>query len=318
MSNRITQGTGNFGQIRAGSAIIGGMSFPVTAGKVYYVKAGSGSDSNSGRSWAKAFATVAQAMTKVADYDVVMVRGAVSGANRGRIVESVTPGATNTARYVTIIGCGPEERAVGWKAGAATTPCLTLNYKGWNLRNFYFEAPTGAAAIKANRTASVDASDFVIEDCEFYTGAAGIDLVGAPHAWKIKRCKFRSITGAIAGYTWVNSGAIICNTTPQAVPVSGEITNCRFTNNVRHIVVPMTDGVIAHNMFQTQGFDITASKNIDLRRVNGATDNTARNQVYQNLLGGTFSEAGFYWAAGTGDEWFDNDISSGKSSSRPA
>lgn len=318
MSNRATTGTLNVGQLRAGSAIIGGMSLPITPGKVYYVKAGNGSDSNSGRSWAKAFATVAKAMTVVADYDVVMVRGAVSGANRGRIVESVTPGTANTARHVTLIGCGPEDRAVGWKAGAATTPCLTLNYKGWTIRNFYFEAPTGAGAIKANRTASVDASDFVIEDCEFYTGAAGIDLVGAPHAWKVKRCKFRSITGAISGYAWVDTGAIICNSTAQAVPLSGEISDCRFTDNKHHIVVPMTDGLIRHNYIQAQGNSITAAKNVDLRRVGGTTDNAARNQVYQNLFGGTYSNAGFYWAAGTGDEWFDNDISSGKTSSRPA
>lgn len=318
MSNRATTGTLNVGQLRAGSAIIGGMSLPITAGKVYYVKGGNGSDSNSGRSWSKAFATLQKFADIAEDYDICFVRGAVSGANYGRIVESVVPDATKASRYVTIIGAGPMGRAVGWKSDAAANPCLTLNYKGWNVRNFFFEAPTGAAAIKAVRTASLDASDFVIEDCEFYTGAAGIDLNGAPHSWKVTRCKFRSITGAIAGYGWVDTGAIICSSTTQAVPLAAEITNCQFINNKNHIVVPMTDGLIRHNTIQAQGFDITAAKNVDLRRVGGATDNAARNQVYQNLFGGTYSNAGFYWAAGTGDEWFDNDISSGKTSSRPA
>ena len=315
MSNRATTGTLNVGHLRAGSAIIGGMSLPITAGKVYYVKGGNGSDSNSGRSWAKAFATLQKFADVAEDYDVCYVRGAVSGANYGRIVESVVPDATKASRYVTIIGAGPMDRAVGWKSDAASSPCLTLNYKGWNIRNFYFEAPTGSAGIKAVRTSTLDASDFVVEDCEFYTGAYGIQLAGAPHAWRVRRCKFRGITTSTAGIT---PGCIVCTDTANSVPLAPQIEDCWFLDSKNGVIVPMKDGLVKHNVFQAVGHSITMTTKLDLRTIGGSADNSAYNMVTKNVMTGTYSEAGGYYESGTGDTWYDNDISSGKTSTLPA
>lgn len=120
----------------------------------------------------------------------------------------------------------------------------------------------------------------------------------------IEDCEFANITDS-------TGRAIYCSSTAVANPLRWKIRNSRFIDNDNHIVAAASKWMVGpNNVFSAD--NVTAKINF--------TGGVAGNFVFANALGGTYSNAGGYTAAGAADEWGGNwnSISGGVTAADPA
>lgn len=224
-----------------------GAGVELGAGGSYYVDTVSGSNSNGGRSWSNALASVATAL------------GLMSAGDRVYVFGDVREQTATTANYITITGVArtPSQR-VRWRAPAsatATTPLLDIKHRGVVVEGFTFNAPTDAAAIRVFRDGTYNSGDSEIIGCDFNTGAIGIESNGGSANVKVRRNQFRSMTSGSV----TTSGGIISTSTAQALPLQWRIEENVFLNSANHIVLPGNSCVVDSNVFQDIGHDISAT-----------------------------------------------------------
>lgn len=172
-------------------------------GNVYFVDTVNGNDGNRGTLPDKAFATMEEAFTHIADGDTIYVRGDVReqinapvGVQGVRIISA----AWGNTRHDD--GCRWREEAT-----AGNAPLLTLREQGWEVHGVLFVPETGYSAIKFNRqeiAAAMDGSHAIIRNCKFIgnvavdsAGGIGIEDYGGMHHQIIEDCEFENLVSGI-------------------------------------------------------------------------------------------------------------------------
>lgn len=294
--------------------------FPI-APSDWFVDPQNGGDTADGRDPASPLATVAEALDKASSGDTIYVVGNITEEVTGsNLLEDITiVGVANRPRhadhardidtYPTYAGVS----GAAWRQAAshaASTPLLKIRGQGWRVENILFVPPSDAAAIELERNAlsnvsEYDASHFSAKGCRFAGGQSGIEDDGGCFNVHIEECTFHGSTNAIKTLN-----------TAVAVPLAWVVEKCRFFNNTNHIVVSATDWVIKLCTF---GRFTTDSINLTLVAGNDAGE--LANVVTQNLLSGTYSNAGGYRdGGGTTDEWGGNfnSLTGGVTAAQPA
>ena len=264
---------------------------------IYYVDANDGSDAstNDGKSWSKAFLTMAKAFTSLASGDAVVFRGKV----REQITSPVGKfdvtiiGYGNRPRHADASPAGSNDVANTWTtpaSAAATTPLVTVLQQGWRFVNILFAGPTDAASVRLKRTAEgVDENDgshaeFI--NCRFASGQDGIESHGGVSHVGIYGCSFTVLTGHAIKFT---TGAGI------GIPSRWELLGNRFESNANIMeAVGALDFRIQENTFMTTTtltFDFTG----------GARNVVVRNNF--NIAAADFDPAGGVTGSGATDVW---------------
>lgn len=280
-------------------------------GRAWFVNAARGG--GNGQTPANAFATMEEAFDAVESGDIIYAIGNI----REQLVTPVQ------VFDVTVVGCGNRPRnadatpdggqyaACTWRApasgGTAAQATVRVLQQGWAFYNILFGMiDADAAGIEVVRNAGADdaerdGSHVDIDGCRF--GGAGIgvritatDFAENPFNGRIANTKFNSCTYGILASV--------------AQPNSWDVDNCIFQGCTNAITAKFQASVIRRSVIM--GFTAAASSGgIDLRGGGG------NNQVTQNALGGTYSNAGGYNGE-AGDNWYGNYGSGGLTSADPA
>lgn len=175
------------------------------AGKIYYVDANSGSNSDDGRSWEGAFLTMAKALTSVASGDTVYFRGKIREqlVAPDQVFDVTIIGAGNRPRHADNAPANGELAANTWTtpaSGATTAALLRVTQQGWRFVNILFAGPTDQACVELHRTsgsgnAERDASHAEFINCRFDSGKDGISDIGGCYNVLVEGCIFRALTG---------------------------------------------------------------------------------------------------------------------------
>lgn len=292
MATNFDNGVSNYGVPLFGSSVYGAH---------WWVDGNLGSDGYAGTGRDEPFATMAKAFANVDSGDTIHVRG--------NIIENLT--APAGVFDVHIVGPNRPPRhadahtgsngytAATWKASTETDPLLVLQQQGWVIENILFDSPTSDASIEFIRNASAgdaerDSSHARILNCRFAGGATAILITGSENVFDVEvaGCVFNDQTHAIKGDTaW-----------------RWNVHDNLFIANTNHIDSGLTQSVIQRNVFgkfTTIGIDLRAG---------------ADNVVTDNLLNGTYSNVGGYWASGASDAWGGNRniITGGITAANPA
>jgi hypothetical protein len=268
-----------------------------------FVDTVNGSSSGDGSTWAKAFSTMALALSAVQTGGKIYFRGDVR--------EQLT--GSNTKYDVQIIGVGslhhPDRLgtehpgACMWRmpasGGVETTPLLIVRGRGWKFENIFFDGPATAAAVQLVRTAEganeYDASHASFIGCRFTTGQNHIENNGGVSNITIRGCEFG---GATAFSIVTVSGAGIAF--PFNWKINGNLfvpDNTAASGNAGHIDMPFMASTITDNVFGTVP---STSLYIDL------TGGIGGNIVSNNVLGGAYDTSDY--VAVSGDMWLQNAV----------
>lgn len=266
-------------------------------GRKWYVDAKIGSDTNSGRTPAAPFLTMAAAFAVVDSGDVILFRGKVReqldtpiGVHDVKII-----GAGNRPRHADDLHesstPGRGSSAATWTApasGSTAVPLLRLMQQGWRIERVCFQ-------LSGSATVCVDAHK---------TDDAGDDERDGAHA-EIVGCKWQGTVGAAAGIGFRTNGSgffglydnlFLGFATAMAKTGSAggqvgwlEIIGNRFWDNTNGIVSPLYHSLVKGNYFgvHTKEIDLTGG---------------AANIVTENHFLGNYDAC----VAGTGDSWFNN------------
>lgn len=246
---------------------------------------GKGSAGHDGRSWETPLLTMAAALNVAQDFDTINFVGRIS-----------EQGLVSAKSYITIRGGGPQPKVNAcWKPSGWG---LTVNHKGWVFENFKIEPATDMAFVRAVQSAGVNGSDGVFANVEVNGGFALLQGVSVDN-WSIVDVLAHDMQTVITVTDVLHSAAL-----------RWLIAGCRFMNNDNHVVAALGDSVIMGNLFQAIGNSKTTTTK--LNTFGGA----GRNIVTQNVMTGTYDIANGY-RAHANDSWYDNNISSGKTSSLP-
>jgi len=269
-------------------------------GTTYYV-ATTGSDSNSGESWAKAKLTIQAALDLCSGrglHRVYVASGGYSGTLQ-------TP-LNTPAPFGQLIGLNHTDMAYGpWLTSAAAGEAiLTIRARGWRISGFEFDLPVGAsaaAAIVLDKQTSGCSADYTQIDHCFFSGGQNsriaIDFKNNVNYAVIDNCEFEHI------YNASGTGEAI-GSSYSSTAVSGRlrITNNIFKGNDKHIHFNGNRGcqwsLIENNLLVNTSAK-TATQYCNL--AGGAGYNVVR----RNICAGTWSHAGGYTDAAN-DIWAEN------------
>lgn len=237
MPNWITRGEGIFGRLVTESLQLSGAEVPGFFGACFYVDGDIGADTNTGKTWKKAKATIQAAVTAAADGDKVFI---VPRTMAGTVTDPVNYAETiiiPAAKRLALIGIGggPAQGAQPQiRKGSGSTALLTVRAAGCLIYNLSFNgasATGGGILLDDDGGTSKNAFGTVIENCFF------------------KNCKGATATDAATG------GAIQWPSVGNAWQV--RIARNHFYKNVGDVVVMGTgssvpqDVVIERNHFST-------------------------------------------------------------------
>jgi hypothetical protein len=260
-------------------------------GDVFYVDTAVSSSGN-GRSWDKAFKTLAEAQAVLTAGSLLLVKAAA-------LNETITLGVAG----VTVWGVGP-----------TTNRCL------WT-------APNDSCCIKVNAVADCLIGNIRFRPAAYTSGTPkGIWLAGAANNTIIQECRFQGKAGSrFAIYTdgaqsnvhivgnefwYMNTltygHAIYGTGYADGEPSGWIIERNKFHSNLNHIVCRMRQSMILHNVLPAGGLEAAGSMNATMTvlgiDIHGAVGGI--NQVQQNKLGGLYHQAHYY--GGTDDDWSGN------------
>lgn len=293
---------GNLPNVTAinGEPIAGFQNNPARRGRFHYVHAALGNDNGSGKSWARATATLDAAFDRLESGDTIVVAGDIR--------EQLTTPAQ--VFDVTIVGAGNRPRhadsspaplggqgAVKWRAPAvpvAATPLVTVLQQGWRFQNILFAGPTDAACIQLFRNGGAgdlerDASHAEILTCRFASGRDGVEQSGGCYNVKIADSAFHDLTGTAlkttagagiaAPYRW----EILRNRFAGCVNLMGAWSARQFVikwNDVKEITtlyLNLSGG--SHNTVVDNTFDVTAANFDPTGNVRGSTTDSWANYL---------------------------------------
>lgn len=297
----------------------GGMNAP-KSGKFWYVNPNAGG-SNDGTDWDNAFTTMAKALSYVFSGDTILFIGNIREqlVSPADIFDVTIIGCGNRPRHSDLIATGYgnySQTSATWMPPvtaslAATTPVFKVIQQGWTFVNILFTWKSDSGTADAplvmlfrdagSGIAERDAGHASFYRCRFDGGLTGIEDSGGCYNVLIDDCFFRGITDG-------TGRAIYHTTTTVANALMWEIRNSRFIDNDNHIVAKASKWFIHNNIFSAA----SVTSKIDL------TGGVAGNIITKNLLGGTYSNAGGYTAAGAADEWMGNWASTSPTVSDPA
>ena len=280
---------------------IGGARIPALRGNHFFVDYDLGNNGFSGKSWDKAWATITYALANVSDWDTLWVVG------RGSEETLTIPVGLD---HFTLRGASVGQRS--WhlenNAGAVTDANIRCRAQAFTLMDVFIEPPAGGAAVVLVRDASeavAKANYATLVNVNIWTGKYGVDLQGAPHG-------FTMVGGSIRNLRADGATAIKVSSQSVTFPYRAHLKRVVFKGNVNHIV-----GGFADSVFEELILSAKASSNndtttkLDLR-------NGSSNDVFECQLGGTYSEAGGYYASGAEDNWIGNFGSAGVTTGNPA
>ncbi len=292
--------------------------FQYPIGTNYYVDGTNGADTNSGLSWALAYATISKAMTSAA---ALGTRGRVSiyVAPAGYTEDIVTP-LNSELPFGQLIAVNPTPSqsfgAVFLTASTAGAACLVVRARGWYINGFEFDALADAPCLVLGGTDSGNnAAGTIIENNLFVgqnQGKVGIDWqnsIASNALVTIRRNGFYGFTsGSTAGK------CLDCSNSGIDQPGFAMIEENWFADSDNLIDMNprgFKESIIRRNTFFTNG----ANQNPD-----EIIDNTGGNDtiIYENYFPGTYNNASGY-VAGTNDEWAGNynSISGGLTAADP-
>lgn len=233
----------------------------------------------------------------------------------GTYNESINIAQTTYPDYCTILGGGNGRYPVIWRGVNISTAPLTIDAYGWLVDGIHFYPGQGAASVVLTRTAGAGAEGTVIQNCFFNGGwnqGWGIELDGAPANVSILNNRFAEMPS--------NHPAITVTDTSTADPYQTHIIGNTFQECDEYITRDCAGGwnqtLVAHNFFPDATHDATFPGGADGTDVfiDMRGGSNGYNTVTGNWLGGTYSNAGGYYA-GTADNWVGNyseDVTSGQ------
>ncbi len=285
-------------------------------GRFWYVDTFVGRASNDGGSWDTPFSTMAAALTAANTNDTIYFSGDVR--------EELT--GSNLKFDITIIGVGnsphhPDQPTTAYHSGAATwrapaspttaTPLLKVRGRGWRFVNIMFDCPVDAAAVKLERNALSDVSEYDASHASFYGCRFDAGLIGIENSGG---CGFVTVDGNFfRGLSETGGAGIKCTSTAVAVPLAWSIRNNRFMNNASHILSSMSYSEIIGNTFGR--FTATLSVDIDDQP---SANQGEYNVITRNYLSGTYGATAY--PPGSNNEWAGNNnvLSGGLTAADPA
>lgn len=272
-----------------------------------------GSDGNSGTSPSSAFATMERAFDTVQSGDVINFCGKLTEqlVTPANVFDVWINGMGTRPRHADSTPFGGNLAAAQWAppaAGTAAQATLRVIQQGWRFTNFLMTAiDANAACLEIVRNAGAgdlerDASHASILGMRF--SGAGIGIRGGvaglfteiPYNVEVGWSQFDNMTYAMLA-------AIECN--------QWFIHDNFFGPNTNQITMAARNFLIQNNSIGA----FTASGNsggIDLRGGSGL------NVITKNLLSGTYSNAGGYFAANANDTWYGNWASTSPTVNDPA
>lgn len=249
-------------------------------GTTYYVNATSGVDTRLGKSWRKAFLTMAKAFSVIQSGDTIVFAGKI----REQLVTPVNVfdvsvvGTGNRPRHADASPVGGNTAAATWTtpaAAATNTPLVRVLQQGWRFENILFAGPTDtnalAASIELYRDAGAgdlerDASHLTVRGCRFASGYKHINDVGGCYGVSITDNRFVSAANyAILGVGNIGLGQ-----------GAWEIARNRFDENVNGVLIAGFACDINYNSFSDGG---TPNTTVVLNTTNGGG---ANNRVSYN------------------------------------
>jgi hypothetical protein len=282
-----------------GSDVQRGLRWEPT-GIVLYVDPDSNNDSDAadGTDPENPMTTIQAAVNKLIAHQTAMgcsLSGSVIVLGGMAYTEAVTIPAT-APTYCTIVGARPSRFRPTWASDAAASPCLTVRAEGWTIRGIEFDCPASSSGIKLEEvTATHTAYKTAIEDCTFdglFSGRYGIEFYGAPHRVRIANNWF------IEMHQGDNSAFCLC-VTNSAVgpgnPYQCEIVGNRFIDSDNYVgslgsARAWNVSLFQGNVFE-EGLIVIPALYLDLRG-----GSRGYNIVTGNFFGGTYSNAGGYYA----------------------
>jgi len=182
-------------------------------GTTYYVDAVNGVDTRLGKSWRKAFLTMAKAFSVVESGDTIVFGGKIREqlTTPVGVFDVTVVGTGNRPRHADTSPAGGSTTAGTWTTPAsptAATPLVAVIQQGWKFDNILFAGPTDASALNASielrRTAEgadeTDASHLTVTNCRFASGYKHINDTGGCYGVKIAHNRFVShVLWAILG-----------------------------------------------------------------------------------------------------------------------
>lgn len=171
----------------------------------YFVDPNTGDDDNSGKSWSRAFATMAAAFAVLGSGDRVYFVGNISEhltTPLARAQNVTIIGATTRPRHADTHPGGGELSGATWKSAGTNSPLLTLRNAGWRFVNILFAAHASNSAVTLERNATetaageFDASHAEFMGCRFASGAYGINDTGGCFNVGLYENSFEALTTA--------------------------------------------------------------------------------------------------------------------------
>lgn len=270
-------------------------------GRTWFVDANYGADGNNGKSWENALLTMDAAFDRVASGDLIYFTGKIQEqlVTPVQVFDVSVIGMGNRPRHADSTPSGGQYATAQWappSSGVAAQATVRVLQQGWRFQNILFTAvDADAACVEVVRNAASgnderDGSHCVIRGCRGSGAGIGVRLTATsftenPFNVLIEGNKFNSMT----------YGILASAAQPNSCIIRGNV----FQGTTNAITAKLQASLIISNVIQ--GFTAAAnSGGIDL------TGGVAGNVVTLNYLGGTYSNAGGYVAAGAGDEWGGN------------
>jgi len=273
-------------------------------GRTWYVDSVSGVDTYDGKSWAKAFKTIAVAVDAASAGDTIAMKGSFS--------EEVTCSLAG----VTFVGCGTRPRETQWTA-AADEVCLTISANYVKVQNIYFRPPAYSSSRATSAITLSGANYACITGCRFQGKTGSQAAIYSPV------CNSDNVEISDCEFMYMNTatyGAAILGVEAGGLSYSGwKILNNIFSSCVTAININGRVCQVIGNTILEYGIaaDSTLGAVLTLGIDLSGTSSGA-NVVYLNQLGGTYS-ATLYKVGASGDQWYGNGIvTTGYSAANPS
>lgn len=248
-------------------------------GTTYYVDSVNGVNTRLGKSWRKAFLTMARAFEVVDSGDTIVFSGRIREqlTTPVGVFDVAIVGTGNRPRHADTSPAGGSATVAQWAAPltpTAATPLVAVIQQGWKFENILFTGPTDVHALNASielrRTAEgaseTDASHMSVIGCRFASGYKHINDTGGCYGVLLRGNRFVSAANfAVLGVGNIGVGQS-----------AWEISHNRFDENVNGMMIAGFACDINYNSFSDGG---TPGVTVVLSTTNGGG---ANNRVSYN------------------------------------
>lgn len=226
-------------------------------GTTYYVDANTGVNTRSGKSWRKAFLTMAKAFSVVASGDTICFTGKIREQliTPVNIFDVTVIGIGNRPHHADSTPTGGQYAQATWTtpaSGATTAALVKVLQQGWKFENILFAGPSDHACIWLFRDAGAgdlerDASHAVVRNCRFASGQDGI-WVTEVFDILIEDNLFGNGASGFTGFAVLGvAGSGVAN------PLMGVVRRNQFLGNTNHFKCTCSYWRIYENTFDDGG-----------------------------------------------------------------